>query len=217
LLYRVSGAANVEWFLLGGRWARESILEVLESAGLELRPGARVLDFGCGCGRVARHWLAAGNVELVGTDADREAVRWCRRHLSGGRFEENAAEPPLPLPANAFDLVYALSVFTHLPELRQHAWLDELWRVLVPGGLLALTLHGEAYLGDLDDAQREAFRAGELVVVGSEAPGSNHCNAFHPEPAVRELTRDWELLVWLPEGARGNPKQDLILLRKRAD
>lgn len=216
LLYRVSGAANVEWFLTGGRWALDSIEELLSRSGRALAPGARVLDFGCGCGRVARHWLARGGVDLTGTDADAAAIRWCRGHLTDGRFEANGPEPPLPFADGEFDLVYALSVFTHLRADLQTAWLAELGRVLRPGGLVAFSVHGTAYLAELAPAEQAEFRAGRLVVVGGGASGSNDCNAFHPEAYVREdLASGWEILAWEPEAARGNPRQDLILLQKK--
>lgn len=215
LLFRVSGAADVEWFLRGGAWAREAIEQILASAGAPLPAGARVLDFGCGCGRVARAWLTAGDRRFTGTDSDPAAVRWCRRHLPKGHFLTNGPWPPLALPAASCDLVYALSVFTHLPEAQQRAWLSELSRVLVPGGWLVVSLHGEAYRSELGRSEQEAFRAGHLVVLGPGVAGSNDCNSFHPEAAVRALAAGWEIVDWRREGARGNPKQDLILLRKK--
>lgn len=214
LLFRVSGAADVEWFLRGGAWAREAIEQILASAGASLPAGARVLDFGCGCGRVARAWLTAGDQRFTGTDSDPAAVRWCRRHLPKAHFLTNGPWPPLALPAASCDLVYALSVFTHLPEAQQRKWFAELGRVLAPGGWLVVSLHGEAYLPELGPVEQETFRSGKLVVVGGDEAGSNACNAFHPTAAVPALAVGWKLVVRWPEGARGNPKQDLLLLRK---
>ena len=90
-----------------------------------------VLDFGCGCGRVTRYWSGfAGSV--AGSDIDGPAVAWCRSNLAFARFEQNRLEPPLAFERESFDLVYALSVFTHLTGELQLAWRDELRRVLRP-------------------------------------------------------------------------------------
>jgi SAM-dependent methyltransferase len=124
------------------------------------------------------------------------------------------AVPPLPYADASFDLVYALSVFTHLPEALQRPWMEELRRVLVPGGHLVVSLHGARYVDQLDASQRERFEAGELVVRG-DGPGSNVLGAYHPEAYLRQtLARGFEVLTIVPEGARGNLPQDLVLLRR---
>ena len=111
--------------------------------------------------------------------------------------------------------MYALSVFTHLTEELQRAWRDELRRVLRPGGRLLLTTHGRSYLPRLDSDERNRFEEGELVVRWSDLPGSNLCSAYHPEAYVRSTLADgFELLTIDPEGARGNPTQDVVVLRR---
>ncbi len=60
-----------------------------------------------------------------------------------------------------------------------------------------------------------AFLGGSLVVVEEGAQGTNFCNAFHPVAYVRErLARGWEVADFVPMGAKGNPHQDLFLLRR---
>jgi SAM-dependent methyltransferase len=106
--------------------------------------GKRVLDFGCGSGRVLRHFAdEAHDAELWGCDIHADSVRWLQESLSPPfRFQLNGALPPLDQPDDSFDLVIALSVFTHLPDSWAQ-WLCELHRVLKPGGLLLATFHGE--------------------------------------------------------------------------
>jgi hypothetical protein len=67
-------------------------------------------------------------------------------------------------------------------------------------------------LAELDPEGRKAFRAGQLVVRTSAAAGSNQCSAFHPSEYVHgPLSRDFELLAYLPDAAR-NMRQDVVLM-----
>ena len=209
LMVRVAGTADADWFVRSGRAAYDAIAAHVPLDGLE-----SVLDFGCGCGRVTRYWDGfAGSV--AGSDLDGPAVEWCRGNLAFARFERNALEPPLVFESGSFDLVYALSVFTHLTAELQLAWRDELRRVLRPGGVLLLTTHGRSYLPRLDAEERARFERGELVVRWSDVPGTNLCSAYHPEAYLRgEFADGFELLDLEAEGATGNPTQDLVLLRK---
>jgi SAM-dependent methyltransferase len=106
--------------------------------------GRRILDFGCGTGRVIRHFAdQAGAAELVGCDIHGPSVEWAERHLSPPfRFFRNEELPPIDAPDESFDLVYGMSVFTHLTDSWSR-WLLELHRILRPGGLAVLTFLGE--------------------------------------------------------------------------
>jgi SAM-dependent methyltransferase len=211
----VAGTDDAEWFLAAGARAAESLTQLLAKAGIALHQCQSILDFGCGCGRVIRH-LRHLPAELHGCDTNPIAVEWCNENLTFGRFAVNALESSLEYDAESFDLVYALSVFTHLPHELQAMWMRELHRVLKPGGVLMLSLHGDAMLGKLTRAERSDYRSGQLVVRVSELAGTNHCAAFHPPAFVRSmLASDFEVLEMAPEGATGNPPQDAWLLRKK--
>ena len=210
----VAGTDDAEWFLTAGGRAAESLAAVLAKAGVALHKCESVLDFGCGCGRVIRH-LRHLPAELHGCDTNPVAVDWCDENLPFGRFAVNALESPLEYDAASFDLVYALSVFTHLPRDLQSWWMGELRRVLKPGGVLVVSLHGDAMLGHLNRAERADYRAGRLVVRAGELAGTNHCAAFHPPAFVRGvLAAGFTVLNMASEGATGNPPQDAWVLRK---
>jgi SAM-dependent methyltransferase len=210
----VAATPDIAWFLDSGRRGAESIRVTLERNGITLESALPLLDFGCGCGRVLRHFAALGGA-VHGTDFNSKLVAWCRRNLPGGHFDSNGLEPPLPFEGGRFGLVYALSVFTHLPEALQSAWMEEVRRVLRPGGHLILTTHGSRYAADLTPAEQERFASGKLVLRRDDRPGSNVCGAYHPEIYVRErLARGFTVVDLVREGASGNPWQDLWLLRK---
>jgi SAM-dependent methyltransferase len=216
LIVRVAGTADAAWFLESGRLAAQSITQSLARHGRRVEELGALLDFGCGCGRVTRRWAGLDSTEAHGTDANERAVAWCRSNLPFARFSSNGLEPPLAHADGSFDLVYALSVFTHLPEQLQLSWIHELERVLRPGGFLLVTTHGARYRERLSPDERAAFDGGRLVVRWPAGAGSNLCSAFHPPSYVKErLAERLDLLEHVPEGAAGNPHQDLYLLRRR--
>jgi SAM-dependent methyltransferase len=104
----------------------------------------RVLDFGCGAGRTLRHFTAeAERGEFWGCDIDAASIAWMEGHLVPPfHVFRNDALPPLERPDGYFDLIWCVSVFTHVTD-SWSAWLLELRRVLAPGGLLIATYMGE--------------------------------------------------------------------------
>jgi len=215
LIRLVAGTDDTDWFLEGGKQAVLSMCEMLACQGVTLERLESILDFGCGSGRVLRHWKSLKGPAIHGTDYNPELVSWCTTNLPFARCRVNRLGGPVDYPAASFGLVYAFSVFTHLTEEGQTFWINELSRVLAPGGFLLLTTHGEHYLPELSSSEQALFRNGQLVVHDSKRAGSNRCAAFHPEAYVRQsLAQGLEVVVFVPKGARGNPWQDAYLLRK---
>ena len=85
--------------------------------------------------RPRRPPLGALDAQVAGSDLSGGAIDWCRGNLPFARFETNGLSPPLAFADASFDLAYALSVLTHLPEAIQHEWMDELRRVVLPARL----------------------------------------------------------------------------------
>lgn len=214
LMRLVQNSPDPAWFTFGGTLATDDIRTLLIRNGLRLEGFERILDFGCGVGRVLRHWHGTVPGEIHGTDYNEALVAWCRGHLPF-RVVRNGLDPPLSYADSYFDFIYAFSVFTHLDKQRQLRWMTELIRVTQPGGHLLITTQGTRHLRLLDDAERTALSAGELVVQRAELAGRNRCLAFHPESWVRaHLAGEMEIVDYAPWGAAGLVGQDMYLLRK---
>jgi len=130
-----------EDYLSSGREHVDKMMSIVRPSGVSLQRGHRVLDFGCGTGRMLR-WLRNEADECViwGVDIQAQHIVWCQRHLSPPfRFATTTSLPHLPFEDGYFDFIYAGSVFTHIADLAD-AWLLELRRVLVPGGKLYITI-----------------------------------------------------------------------------
>jgi SAM-dependent methyltransferase len=99
---------DLQTFLRTGAQHARLIRALLGEAGTTLEASSPILDFGCGCGRVARHWYGL-DLALHGCDINGRMIEWCRQNLPG-QFAVNQLEPPLPYMAGQFGLVYAFSV-----------------------------------------------------------------------------------------------------------
>jgi SAM-dependent methyltransferase len=215
LIVLVTGSADTAWYTEGGRLGIESICGVLRDAGVSPADFRSILDFGCGCGRVIRRWRSITPAVLYGTDYNPQLVEWCRHNLPFANFQSNTLEPQLNYVDQQFEFAYALSVFTHMPENLQKPWMNELWRVLRPGGYLLMTTQGQEFLPKLNEAERNLYRSGQMVTRYQEAAGTNLCSIYHPEPYVREhLAKNFTFVMLQPRGALGNGNQDMYLLRR---
>lgn len=219
-------------FLQTGRRSLEDFEAALAAVGETLAGRRRILEFGCGCGRIMR-WMEAlgGTRTLVGTDIDARAIEWAAANLPFASFDVNEGLPPTRYHDGEFDLILNHSVFTHLDETYQDRWLGELQRITGPGGLVVLSIHGEHAFrvseGHLEEGsrQRQEWRAvlerdGILFVsddtyVGSAFPDFYH-TAFHAPWYVFEHWSRWfDVLAYLPESSLDF--QDQIVLRRRVD
>ena len=206
---------ELAWFFRSGLICRQCIQYALLKNGYRIENFDSVLDFGCGCGRVLRWWKDLDRVSLSGADRNPELIRWCQKNLSSlAEFTINPSEPPTSYIDNSFDFIYAISVFTHLCEPDQQLWMQELWRLLRPHGVLLVSLHGVSSLGALTPAEQGQFRNGQLVIRNESASGGNDCGAYHPPEYVFNcMVGNFEILDYLPQGSR-DMDQDFYLLAK---
>ncbi len=103
----------------------------------------RILDFGCGSGRVLANFLGDTSVELaVGVDIDANAISWAKANLPKAHWTVIDAAPPLPFGDASFDAVISLAVFAAFGTKEQALWLPELRRVTAPGGLVLVSVQG---------------------------------------------------------------------------
>lgn len=219
---------TIEGFLAQGQRMAGDIRNAVAAVGRTLESFRNVLDFGCGCGRQIR-WFAdlSGSCRLHGSDVCAPAIRWNQRHLGFAEFAVNGPLPPLPYPDAKFDLVYSISVFTHLNGEAQEPWLAELERVASPGGLVLISVQGElgfesfknGALPTTPDLLERLKRHGPLAQEGfifePYKVGGDYGLAFHDIGYIRDRwCRRLRLAKFIARGIDG--WQDLVVLEKPA-
>ena len=215
LIFFVTGNENPQWFLNSGRSASQAIREILAKHDLKIEQFSSVLDFGCGVGRIMRHWTTTRGPSWHGTDYNPQLIEWCRENLKFAQFNVNTLSGKLPYEDHSFEFIYAYSVFTHLNETLQFFWINELSRVLKPGGYIYFTTHGNYYLKGLTPEEREQFQRGQPVVREQQESGSNYCAVFHPPDYVHEtIAKDFVVIDHIPGSDQGRSAHDIHLIKK---
>lgn len=134
---RRGGKWTVEEFLAAGVRDLAFVRDLMDRHGVGL--GTRVLDFGCGVGRLSRA-LAAHVPKVVGVDIADSMLRLAREFNPDPERTEflRIDGRRLPFEDGSFDSAISLTVLQHSPPQVQIAALAELVRVIRPGGLLAV-------------------------------------------------------------------------------
>lgn len=172
------------------RTGRESAMWIRdEVAAFKELKNVNIMDWGCGPGRVIRHMPEVVNngCSFYGTDYNSAYVDWCMANLPGITFRKNELRPPLPMEAETMDVIYGISIFTHLSEKMHEAWFAELLRVLRPKGILFILTHGEVTKQNLLPQEQEIFERGELVVRGEVKEGHRMYTAYQPVAFMHQL------------------------------
>ncbi|HET9198117.1 MAG TPA: class I SAM-dependent methyltransferase [Solirubrobacterales bacterium] len=208
-----SGSAKPDRFVASGRTGLEWLRTTLARHDVSLDDGTEILEFGCGAGRYLRH-LSQHPGSVVGADYNPYLLAWTEANLRFARFAVCGPRPPLAEPDDRFDVVYAVDVFSHLDDSAQVPWFDELTRVLRPGGLMAISLHGASRTKNLSPALRRTFAEGRLAVLRPTLSGTNGCAAYHPRAYVERVFGERLPIVEYAEQAALELRQDVAVFRK---
>lgn len=180
--------------------------------------GKKILDWGCGPGRIIRHLPeeVGNDCQFYGTDYNKKSIEWCSENLKGIHFNHNKLEASLPYEDDFFDVIYGLSIFTHLSEKMHIDWFNELKRVLKPGGIMYLTTQGEHFKVKLTQEELEIFNSNKLVVRGNVLEGHRTYSAFHPIAFMEQLFQEVEILehIVTPITSKSWVPQDIWIVKK---
>jgi SAM-dependent methyltransferase len=136
------GSRTVSQFMRSGKNCYDPINDAINLFYKEQKTKKIMLDFGAGVGRTLHYFNLNDNYLLYACDVDLSAVEYLTKSFPKVQVSNNKFEPPLIYPSDFFDIIYSVSVWTHLPLNLQEPWLDEMHRILKPGGLALITIIG---------------------------------------------------------------------------
>ncbi len=181
----------------------------------DLSAARSVLDFASGYGRTTRHLVRVLPAQrLTVAEIDPGAVAF-QREVFGVRGVVSGTEPQSLAVEGPFDAVFASSFFSHLPEPRFMAWLDRLFGLVAPGGVLVFSVHGMKLLTDreADRSQGIVFRpVSETTRLDGADYGTSHVSEAFVHGAADRVAGAGARLLAFPFGLCGH--QDLYALAR---
>lgn len=216
---RIVGGVYGGFFLHGNAFI-DSLETIARAHRKELTHAKSILDFGAGCGRVLIPLSYRVNpAYLSGCDIDSEAIDWLRRSYPAFNcIVCNPHWPPTEFRDNQFELIYSISVITHLPEAMQFAWLDELYRITQPDGLVLISfLKATKFVQPTDPIQQRVKEDGYYYDASSRGITDGlpefYQDAYYTDAYIRNRWSTRFEVVDIVDN--GFDQQDVVVLRKR--
>ena len=220
MMSRVTGSPNSDSFVKYGKISVDNINSALQVIGKSISDFPCSLEFGCGCGRLLLHLEDVAKASNIhGVDIDPIAIEWVDKNIPWVAADVCNEFPPLKYSDEYFDLVFNHSVFSHLDELHQNAWLTELYRVVKPGGALVLTVAGEYTISGNIDLIARLKQNGFVFLDDPNCVNDPFVDyyraAFHtPQYVFERWGKIFDIKAYIVRGALDF--QDVVLLRKRS-
>ncbi len=178
----------------------------------------RLLDWGCGIGRMCRHFPSIlPGAEWHGCDINSEYITWNRQVYRNVQFSVIDYYPPTHYMKDFFDGLFGMSILTHIEDIIQEEWLLELHRILQPEGILLLSTQGNYYTSQLLTWEKKALEINGIFTRQFGKQGHRMMSTYHSATNFRKSISPYFTVIEFWDGAIHPNKiggQDLWILKK---
>ncbi|MES9903746.1 MAG: class I SAM-dependent methyltransferase [Sedimenticola sp.] len=137
------------YFKDGARSSRQLKKIIFSDLGINDIPAIQILEFASGYGCVTRHLVNDFLEEnIVSCDIHREACSFISSEMRVKAILSSTSPADFQIATNQFDIVFALSFFSHMPDSTWGAWQKALFKTIKPGGYFIFTTHGMTSASD---------------------------------------------------------------------
>lgn len=180
-----------------------------------------VLEWGCGVARIVRHLpqIYKEGTAVFACDINSEMIAWDKHNIPNVVFDLIDYMPPTRYKEGNFQLVYAISVFTHIEAHNQKHWLQEVHRILSNNGIFLFTTHGNFYHSHLNKKQLSTLLQDGMYTITYKKKGHRMMTTYHTYSGMCELLSPLFEVLEFYDGEKNLEKlggQDLWIVRKIA-
>jgi SAM-dependent methyltransferase len=234
-----SGMARVaarDWEKYKARSTRIADLVTSKISEFEVGTDAssNILDWGSALGGASIVLSERFDATVYAADLDKHSMRWLSNNCPEIRTQALDPEGALPFVDGLFDLVFGISVFTHIPERLTKFYIDELARTIKPGGIMLQSFHGYHNVENVAKGPKEkglypsdvsslkdagvyfkSYSAEELSLMDFTSK-TEYGIATHSKEYLLDAFGSHFDVLSIDEGQRPLVTQDLYVFRKRA-
>ena len=150
-------------------------------------------------------------------DINREMIAWDNKNLPGIQFSAIEGVPPTAYHDKLFDLVFAISVLTHIQGDEQVNWIREIHRVMVTDGVFLFTTHGEKFIGQLSVRERKEMNESGYFTRSFKHKGHRMMTTYNDAGKFKALISPLFQVLEFHDGKKDMAKtggQDLWIVRR---
>jgi ubiquinone/menaquinone biosynthesis C-methylase UbiE len=183
-----------------------------------------ILDWGCGTGRIVQNLFHHHPYLLLyGADINAEMIIWNNQNIKGVHFSPVSIQTPTNYPSNYFDLIYGISVFTHLPANLQFEWINEIYRITKPSGIFLITTMGTNFTHQLNTNEKKVLQTNGILEKAYQEKkivtvGDRNFSVYETAAFIENLIKDHFNILQFYDGSQYPEKfggQDLWILQKK--
>jgi SAM-dependent methyltransferase len=164
------------------------------TAAMPKTPG-RILDLGCGPGRDIVAFQAEGH-QVIGLDATPAFVEMAKQVSNSEVWQQNFLA--LDLPEQYFDGIFANASLIHVPQAEMLRVLKDLYRSLIPGGAIAMSIirgEGEGFIDRLTGQRYTSFWEYTAIAPLLEQAGFTIAHHYYRPPGLPQDLQSWLAIV----------------------
>ena len=176
-----------------------------------------IYEWGCGPMRVLRqlpNYFPNNNIKFYGSDYNKTSVVWASKNFPNFNISLNDLNPPLPYPDNHFDVIYCISVFTHLSETVSIKYIDDIYRILKKDGIFISTFHGDMNSKVLNQKEYSLYKTGNFIERGNVLEGSRIFASYHPDLFIKKNFSKFKILEKIKCTKKNMFEQDWWVFKK---
>lgn len=197
-----------------------SAQEICEWTFKYLNNPKSVLEWGCGVSRIIRHFynFTESNTKLFACDINSEMINWNKNNIENIVFDKIEYHPPTLYQNSSFDLVFAISVFTHIESSLQLNWIQEIARITKPNGVFLFTTHGTNYLEKMTNAELLAYNKAGCYTISYKQKGHRMMTTYNNSQSFERMLQDYFDIVEFYDGQKNKEKaggQDLWITKRK--
>jgi ubiquinone/menaquinone biosynthesis C-methylase UbiE len=193
--------------------------EILDWTTPYLSAPLKILEWGCGVSRIIRHIpaLVPSNALVCGTDINKTMIDWNKQYIKQVQFSAIGYNPPTHFDDVQFNLVYALSVFTHIQVQQQKDWLAEMHRILSVNGIFLFTTHGKNFESNLSKKEKLILHTEGALTIDYSQKGHRMMSSYNEYESFRNTIEKQFTIIAYYDGLQ-HPNiiggQDMWIVRK---